>query len=183
MSETAPVLRLFYALWPTPDERALAARAAQRLTLPAAARPVAAADYHVTIAFVGATPAAALAPLRALGQAAGGARCALDFDALEYWPKPRVVVAAARSIPAEVEALWRDLHQRLAAHGFALQPKRLRPHVTLARNVNPAPPLDAPAPFRWQARTLCLVRSESGDADPAYTVLDSWPLLDEMPRG
>lgn len=183
MSAAAPTLRLFFALWPAAAERALAAGAAERLTLAAPARRVAAADYHVTIAFVGETDPAGLARLRAVGQSVGGARCTLAFDAYEYWPKPQVVVAAARSIPGEVEALWRQLHQRLAEAGFALQPKRLRPHVTLARKVTPAPLLEALAPFQWQARALSLVHSLGGAACPAYTVLDTWPLLDEMPRG
>jgi RNA 2',3'-cyclic 3'-phosphodiesterase len=175
--------RLFYALWPSEAERARTAQAAARLALGAPARGVLAEDYHVTLAFVGGVAPARLDRLRAVGAASGGRPGALCFDAYEFWPKPEVVVAAARAIPPALERLWRDVHARLAAAGFALAPKPLRPHVTLLRAVR-APPAWPPfEPFAWEARELCLVRSERGGARTAYTVVDRWPLLDEPPGG
>ena len=44
-----------------------------------------------------------------------------------------------------------DLHTSLAAQGFALAPKRLRPHVTLARHVSQSPELPALPAFTWAA--------------------------------
>lgn len=178
----APGERLFFALWPSDGERERMVAAAARLALGEPARRVVPEEYHLTVAFIGQVAAARIEAVRNIGAATAAARFALRFDAYEYWPKPEVVVAAARSVPPALERLWRDLHARLAADGFALDPKRLRPHVTLARGVRDAPALPAIPECRWDALALCLVRSAHGRGVPAYTVVDRWSLLDETPQ-
>ncbi len=167
--------RLFFALWPTDRARARLAEIAARL---ADADAVPVQNYHVTIAFVGEVPIARVAELRNVGAALRMSRCQLKFEALEYWPKPEVVVAAVRDIPSALADAWRDLHEKLAASQFALTPKRLRPHVTLARKVLQAPVLEPIVSVEWEADQICLVRSQSGNAHSIYTVVDTWPLLD-----
>jgi 2'-5' RNA ligase len=139
-------------------------------------------NYHVTLAFVGAVPGARLDELRLLGRAVQATRCTLVFDAYEYWPKPEVVVAVARVIPAALELAWSALHRHLAEAHFELAPKRLRPHISLARKVTQAPVLPAMSAFCWTPETLCLVRSETVGAESVYTVVDTWQLLDEATR-
>ncbi len=182
MSASDATQRLFYALWPTAAERERTARAAAGLPIADGARLVPPQNYHLTIAFVGDVPAAQVERLRKVGGAQACARFALSFDAYEYWPKPEVVVAAARATPAGLDALWRELHDELARAGFVLEPKRLRPHVTLARRVAAAPSLPALPAFAWKAAALCLVRSQTEAAAAVYTVVDHWPLLDETPN-
>ncbi|MDE2296504.1 MAG: RNA 2',3'-cyclic phosphodiesterase [Gammaproteobacteria bacterium] len=179
----AAVERLFFAVWPTEAQRAAMADVAARLALDPRVRRIAAEEYHVTVAFVGEVPAARIDALIAIGAASARGLCTLQFDAYEYWPKPEVVVAAARQIPASLERLWRTLHERLGAIGCALDPKRLRPHVTLARGVADAPALPSPPACAWQVAELCLMRSARGRATPAYTVVARWPLLDEPASG
>ncbi len=172
--------RLFFALRPTDREREAAAAAAAGLALGPGARPVPAENFHVTIAFVGEVAADQMEGLRSIGCASRAVRCPLRFDAYEYWPKPEVVVAAARDIPPCLERLWVELHASLAAQGLVLTPKRLRPHVTLARHVSQAPALPALPAFTWTADAFCLMRSVGGGR-ATYTVVDHWPLLDETP--
>lgn len=173
--------RLFFAIWPSAAERAAMTAAGARLAVAERSQCVAPEEYHATIAFVGEVAASRLEVVRRIGASAAGSRCSLHFDAYEYWPKPQVVVAAARTIPPSLERLWRELHVRLAALGLALEPKRLRPHVTLVRKVHDTPSLPAMPVCTWEARALCLVRSARGRAVPAYTVVEHWRLLDEMP--
>jgi len=180
MSAAPP--RWFFALWPTRFERARMAAAAAPLALEAAARRVTEDNYHSTVAFVGEADDLQAASLRRVAALSRAARFSVRFDAFEYWPKPQVVVAAAREIPPALAALWQDLHARLAADGFRLQPKRLRPHVTLAGKVAAAPLLPPMAACTWQAEEFCLLCSASGAARGAYTVVDRWPLLDAQPR-
>jgi len=120
-----------------------------------------------------------LPALLSIGAEIRAARFQLSFEALEYWPKPEVVVAAARSIPPALQALWDDLHARLAKCEFALAPKRLRPHVTLARKISQAPVPAVMSPLLWEVSNFSLVRSHLGGTHPAYTVVDTWPLLDK----
>jgi hypothetical protein len=35
------------------------------------------------------------------------------------------------------------------------------------------------SPIVWQATNYSLIRSDTGGVESAYTVLDTWPLLDE----
>jgi 2'-5' RNA ligase len=177
MSDAGSKLRLFFAVRPCPAERDSLAKAAQSLSLGLDARLVPRNNYHVTLAFIGEVAAAELATLQRIGAAQAASTLAFRFDAFEYWPKPEVVVAAARTVPDALQALWQQLHRELAVHQWALDPKRLRPHVTLARKVSQAPVLQAMSPVNWVAREFCLMRSELGAPQPAYTVVDTWPLL------
>lgn len=172
-------LRVFYALWPGTEAREAMARLAATQDAGPRPSPVPAENYHVTIAFVGSVPAARLSALRHVGAETRMARFALRFEAVEYWPKPEVIVAAVRTIPPALQALWDDLHARLAACDFELAPKRLRPHVTLARKVTQAPVPTVMSPLHWEASDFSLVRSLVGGAHSAYTVVETWPLLDE----
>jgi 2'-5' RNA ligase len=177
MSGAGTPLRLFFAVRPDPMARDALEDAARSLSLGADAKLVPRNNYHLTLAFIGEVDASQLSTLRQIGAAQVAPALALRFDAFEYWPKPEVVVAAARTIPDGLQVLWQQLHRELAAHQWALDPKRLRPHVTLARKVSQPPVLQAMSPLNWVAREFCLMRSELGAPQPAYTVVDTWPLL------
>lgn len=170
---------MFFALTPPEEVRARLVRAADALPLGTAARRVAPERYHLTVAFAGSVDAALWSAVQCVGARQRAKRFEFTLAAYEYWPKPEVVVAAARQIPTALEGLWRALHEELAALGLALDPKRLRPHVTLARQVAEEPRLPAMAALAWRADSFSLMRSETGDTGPIYTVLDTWPLLDE----
>ena len=170
--------RWFFAALPDPAVRLRIGAAAAVLPLPARGAAVPADNHHMTLAFVGAVPADGVAKLQGIGGAQRSPGFTLRFDAYEYWPKPEVVVAAARMVPPALEQLWLRLHAELATQGWASAPKRLRPHITLARNIAQAPVLPPMPAFEWSVRALALMRSEPSVGRAAYTVVDTWPLLD-----
>jgi RNA 2',3'-cyclic 3'-phosphodiesterase len=176
-------LRLFFALWPDADTRERLANAAAALRLTDGARLVPQQSYHVTLAFIGEVPSGQVAVLQQIGRSQRASGCTLKFDACEHWPEPQVVVAVAREPPAALLELWMRLRQDLALHQPAVRFNRaqpsLRAHVTLARKVAQAPVLQAMSPFEWSARSFSLVRSDTSAAHSVYTVVDTWPLLDE----
>lgn len=171
-------VRLFFAALPDPPTRERIATAVAALHLEPGAMLVPPANHHVTLAFVGEVPAAKTALLQEIGGAQRGGKFSLRFDAYEYWPKPEVVVAAARGIPPQLQRLWGQLHEDLAQHQWALDAKRLRPHVTLARKVSQAPVMQAMSAFECPVREFCLMRSDTSGARSAYTVVATWQLLD-----
>jgi 2'-5' RNA ligase len=179
MNTSGELVRLFFAALPEPGVLARLAGAADALRLGPPARLVCRENLHMTCAFIGEIPVARLADAMEIGRRQRGARFSLRFNAYEYWPKPEVVVAAARTIPAPLQALWETLHRELAVHGWALDPKPLRPHVTLARKVSQPPVLQAMSPLVWDVSGFSLMRSDTGGAQSAYTVVGSWPLLDD----
>jgi 2'-5' RNA ligase len=176
-------LRLFFALWPTDDQR----KALIALTAPGIAtidgKPVQPANFHVTLAFLGAVPGRGFADLVAIGGLAGHPRVELAFQRLEYWPKPRVVVALASKVPAAgqqiVERLWAELHPL----GFEREHRPWRPHLTLVRHVRKPPPESfgptlaarsaAVAAAGWG---LALVESSTHPEGVRYRPLADWPL-------
>jgi RNA 2',3'-cyclic 3'-phosphodiesterase len=177
-------LRLFFALWPDACMRAQIADAAAVLRFAGAARPVPQENFHLTLAFVGEVPISQLAVLQQIGDAERTvAGCLIKLDAYEYWAEPQVVVAAARETPATLIELWTRLHRALTHMLVPLRPPApLRAHVTLARKVAQAPVLQAMSPIQWRARSFSLVRSDTSGARSVYTVVDTWPLLDELPN-
>jgi RNA 2',3'-cyclic 3'-phosphodiesterase len=179
-------LRLFFALWPDADARERVAHAAAALCLTDGARLVPQQNYHLTLAFIGEVTSAQVAVLQQIGRAQRVPGCTISFDAYEYWREPQVVVAVAREPPTGLVELWMRLRQDPVIHQSALKSSRLQPslraHVTLARKVAQAPVLPAMSPFDWSARSFSLVRSDRGAARSIYTVVDTWPLLDERPK-
>ena len=174
-----PSVRLFFAAMPGAAAAGHLDAAARALPPSPSARLVPAVSRHLTVAFVGNVAATRLPALRAVGARQRTAAFRLRFDAYEYWPKPEVVVAVARLVPPALDQLWRQLHRDLAAEGWALDAKRLRPHVTLARKVAQPPVLPAMSPFDWCVDALHLVRSDTSGSESVYTVVDTWPLLYE----
>jgi RNA 2',3'-cyclic 3'-phosphodiesterase len=159
--------RLFYSLWPDEAERAALAAAAHRL-FPLAGLAVPAADLHVTLAFVGAVDAARTARFLELNRALP--TVALRFDAVEHWPKSRVLVATARVVPEGLLRGVDELWQRLDRLGVARDSRPFRPHVTLARDVRRWRGATNWLPVTWTAREIRLVRSDP-DASPRYEPL------------
>jgi 2'-5' RNA ligase len=179
-------MRLFFALWPDAGTRDRIAKAAATLDLAPGARRVPLENYHLTLAFVGEAAESQLEPLLEIGRSQRGSACTLRFDAYEYWPEPQVAVAVAPETPAATGELWHQLHEALAGRNATVKsegPKApLRAHVTLARKVTQAPVLQAMSPFCWSARSFSLVRSDTSGPQSVYTVVDTWPLLDETPK-
>jgi 2'-5' RNA ligase len=155
--------RLFFALWPDDAEREAMAAAARRL-FPLSGRPVAAADLHVTLAFVGGVDVARVAKFLALEHTLPA--IPLAFDALEHWTKPRVLVAAASQTPAALQRAVDGLWHRLDRLGIARETRPFRPHVTLARDVR-QPRNAAWPPVCWHARSVRLIESRPNN-EPRY---------------
>ena len=171
-------VRVFFALWPDADTRARIVSVTEALRLAGEARPVRQENLHMTLAFVGEVAAPRLAVLQQIGGAQRASSCTIKVDAYEYWREPQVMVAVARETPAALTLLATQLR---AASNVRQPEPPLRAHVTLARKVVQAPVLQAMSPFDWIARSFSLVRSDTSGPQSVYTVVDTWPLLDETP--
>ena len=172
----------FFAAVADVETRKRVAALASALQLPTGSRLVPPQDYHITFVFVGGIPAAQVSAVRDIGRLRRIEKFSVRLDAGEYWPTANAVVAAARSIPPALGQLWRELREELGQLGWPLDPQPLRPHVTLARKVSQAPVLPAMSAFDWPVRAFCLVRSDTGGAQSAYTVVDTWQLLDNVAK-
>lgn len=136
------VLRLFVALVPCDAHRARLGEEARRVAaLEPAARAVRPDNVHLTLAFLGAVPAAEAETVEGAlrGVAASHGPLRVRWAGLGAFPsphRPRVVWAgvAPGEGDAAVVALARSVEAALAAVGHAVDARdRFHPHVTLAR--------------------------------------------------
>jgi RNA 2',3'-cyclic 3'-phosphodiesterase len=176
-------LRLFFALWPSSALRRALAVAAGPVVAQIEGQPVPAANLHVTLAFLGSVPDPTVAHLSEIGGQGGYPAIELDFDQLEYWPKPKVLVAMPSRVPPVGTAMAERLWQRIERLGFARDTRPWRPHLTLARKIRrpppdglrfgtgQLPPTDETA--RWG---LALVESVTHPHGARYRPLAEWPL-------
>jgi 2'-5' RNA ligase len=175
-------VRLFFALWPSPTRRQALAAATARAVSQVDGRAVPPANLHVTLAFLGAVPADRLPELVLAGGQGGHRAFEFDFDRLEYWPKPKVVVAMASAAPAAGVELVEQLWQRLEPLGFPREQRPWQPHMTLVRKIRRPPPdglrfdpLPAGSvrdPTPWG---LALVESVTHPDGARYRPLAEWP--------
>ena len=189
----ANTLRLFVAVQLPDVVRAHLADAQRRLAAQQVnfrwVRPEA---MHVTLAFLGNTPAEAVPRLeRAMRDATrDAAPLRLEARGLDGFPdrrRPRVLWAGLAGDLAQLATLQRRLQERLVALGFTLEERAFRPHVTLGRapergaaGARLPVALEPPAPGRsfgaWTAREIELVRSDLSRRGSVYTTLSRAPL-------
>lgn len=174
-------LRLFFALWPTDRHRAALAESAAGAVARVAGRAVPPGNLHVTLAFLGSVPAQTFVHLVGIGGQGSWPAVSLDFTRIEYWARPKVLVAMPAQVAAAAQEVVERLWQGVEPLGFAREQRPWRPHLTLVRGVLQLPPanlemtpfqpaVDAPA---WR---LALVDSAAHPEGPRYKPLADWPL-------
>lgn len=168
-----PHLRLFFAL-PCPPQPA-AQIAFWRDSLGIKGQPVAPADLHVTLAFLGQQPQDRLPLLEQIAARLQAIRFQVQFDQLQLWHSGLLVLASSQP-PEALLHLQRELQRHLLDAGLPVESRPFRPHLTLLRRSH-AVACPVPAPFTWTADEWGLFASESGSVSPRYRLLKGWPLL------
>jgi len=175
-------LRLFFALWPSLAERNALAIATGAAVAQVDGQVVPAGNLHVTLAFLGSVPGETFAQLVEIGGQVDGPRVDLDFERLEYWPKPKVLVAIPSRTPVQGVELVERLWEGIEALGIEREMRPWHPHLTLVRRLRRPPPeglrISAGPPAsagtaRWG---LALVESTTHASGPRYKALAEWPL-------
>ncbi len=171
-----PGLRLFFALWPDSATSAALHARARALHLECGGRAMRRDTIHLTLAFLGDTPAREVERLQALAAQLEGERFALVLDHVGSWKRNRVLWTGPSILPPALAALAQDLEARLRVAGFALEERAFSPHVTLVRTARVAPAAAPLTPLRWRVTSFVLVASERSAAGAHYRVIGRWPL-------
>jgi 2'-5' RNA ligase len=159
--------RLFFALWP--DDRQ---RDSLRNTISPAVRQIEGAavlrgNWHVTLAFIGDFPEARIPALQEAARAVRVEPFRLRFDRVEYWPRPKIAVLVAQTVPSELQQLVDSLDVVLEDAEIPVEDRRFRPHVTIARRARPfeTQRLAQAAIVEWSGFKLVESLSSGGGAD------------------
>lgn len=143
-------------------------------------RPVAAANLHLTLAFLGEVSAE---KQRALATLAGRIRqpgFTLDLNDAGQWLRSQVVWLGTRQPPRGLLQLASMLRSQAARSGCYQSPQPFHPHITLLRSTAHAVPIPAPG-FNWRVPvdTFSLFCSEYARGRTRYTRLERWTLTDQ----
>ncbi len=139
--------------------------------------PVAAANLHLTLAFLGdvhTEKATALSQLAARIRQPG---FSLTLNDAGHWPRPGVVWLGTRQAPRGLLQLAALLRSQAARNGCHQSPQPFHPHITLLRGV--MQPLSLPPrdfAFSCDITQFSLFQSMQTQGRTRYHLLDSWPL-------
>lgn len=155
-------------------------------------RPVPAANWHLTLRFLGTTSAEQLAAIvRHLGAAELGRAFEVRFGGLGAFSRPRSARVLWIGITDGVErmkALARIAEDAARAAGFAAEEKAFTPHLTLSRIQPPrdvtratgdVPPLE----LRMPVREVVVFRSHLGGGPARYEGVERFGLAAPDPGG
>ncbi|MEI2266385.1 RNA 2',3'-cyclic phosphodiesterase [Erwinia sp. CGal63] len=144
-------------------------------------RPIAAANLHLTLAFLGDV---SQEKSRALCQLAARIKqppFTLRLDDAGHWPRSGVVWLGPKQAPRGLLQLAELLRSQAARSGCAQSPLPFHPHVTLLRNAH-QPVTLPPRNFSWQFRVerFALFESLFSKGRTRYRELAGWDLQQEI---
>lgn len=169
---TDDTMRLFFAL-PCPPKQA-AAICTWRDVQEFKGRPVAQANLHLTLTFLGAQPADLLEELKQLADGIEGQAFELNLNHLITLGKGFVCLRPSL-VPPALAWLAATLAERLAAQGIILDARPFLPHLTLLRQAPERVNGAAPA-FNWMVDRFVLYQSSNTPEGVRYDELGNWPL-------
>jgi RNA 2',3'-cyclic 3'-phosphodiesterase len=174
---------LFFALWPPETLRERIRTETRALTEPVGGRALPAANFHITIAFLGEVPDLRLAAALQAGAATHGPAFELILDRVEAFRRSGVLSLVPTQSPSALTEFVDQLRFNLLDREFRLRHEVFRPHVTLVRDVRRPLPAAAvaslPIPLIWRVDEFALVESQLGREGSRYSVLVRWPLTSE----
>jgi 2'-5' RNA ligase len=169
---------MFFALWPDEPARTALAALAPAIARTAGGRATAAANFHLTLAFVGDVVPDRVTALREAGRgvAAETSPFTLVLDRLGEFRAGGIAWIGAAQIPPALADIAERLARRLSAEGFDVDRRAYAPHLTLARKCR-KPPVDArDVRIAWRVGELALVRSVLRPGGPSYRDDSRWTL-------
>ena len=162
-------LRLFLAALPDAATRRRLERLRDELARPSERR-VAGGRLHLTLRFLGDTPADRLRPLvDALGRIKHPP-CALRLDRVGHFRGPRILWIGPSRPPAALRDLHDEVNGLADAAGVPAGATPFRPHVTLCRAAAPGRRPARFEPIDWTVDHCALIASHLGP-QPRYEVL------------
>jgi len=172
------MLRVFFALWPDDDARDRLAAAARDVAARTQGRAPAAANLHVTLAFIGEIAPERIDALCTIGASAAASAepFVLRLDCAGTFRGTGIAWAGASTLPPPLVDLARNLAAGLGAQGFPVEQRAFAPHVTLARRCRTPSLARLGEPIGWTVTRLALDASESAREGPRYRELTAWPL-------
>ena len=131
-------------------------------------------DLHMTLVFIG------MSDRQACLETMASRICLPPFDiqidTIDYWRRPKVLLAGASEVSAPLTALVSALNEGAAACDFTPETRPYRPHVTLSRRSLPIE-TETIEPVKWHVDEFRLAWSRDGIGTPRYQTVARWKLV------
>ena len=167
-------LRLFFALWPDVAVRERIATELAGLLGELDGRQLPAANYHVTLAFLGEVAITDLPEIQAAAQRVPVSPFELELTRTAYWPRTQIAWLGTDACPAELSSMVGALLTELYAIGINPPAEPYEPHVSLARRASGCPESRLNPPILWPVSGFSLIRSEAAATGSVYTLLEHY---------
>ncbi|MEX2976779.1 RNA 2',3'-cyclic phosphodiesterase [Serratia fonticola] len=144
-------------------------------------RPVAAANLHLTLAFLGEVSAQKELALKTQAGRITQAGFSLNLDDLGHWPRPGVVWLGSKRPPRALLQLAELLRSQAARSGCYQSPMQFHPHITLLRAATQPVAIPPGTPgWPFNASHFSLYQSSFEQGRTRYHELEQWPLADRI---
>ena len=171
--------RLFFAIeMPAPLQRQIVRWRADHFATEAG-RPVAGANLHLTLSFLGDVTDEKRQALAAMAGRIRQPGFTLTLDDAGQWLRSRVVWLGTRQPPRGLLQLANMLRAQAARSGCYQSPQPFHPHITLLRDASHAVAIPPPG-FHWAfpVKEFVLYESRFAGGRTRYTPLQRWRLTE-----
>ncbi|WP_049023081.1 RNA 2',3'-cyclic phosphodiesterase [Enterobacter ludwigii] len=146
-----------------------------------AGRPIAAANLHLTLAFLGDVSTEKQRALAAMAGRISQPAFTLHLDDAGQWLRSRVVWLGTRQPPRGLLQLASMLRAQAARSGCYQSPQPFHPYITLLRDAGQAVAIPPPG-FHWdvEVNTFALYESVFTQGRTRYTPRQRWSLGDTL---
>ena len=172
--------RLFFALDPPSTVRRKVANLQGRID--GGGRPVPAANFHVTLAFLGMQPSETMAAASAVAAGLRFPGCEIVLDTLGSFRRAGVWWLGASRVPDVLRAFQHELVDALLEADIGYDRKPWEFHLTLYRKMRKPPPTMDDIAIRWRLGGFRLVESVSVNRGVEYHTVAAWKAPGEGDR-
>jgi len=169
--------RLFFALCPSERTRKQINLLNQSIKVEGL-KKVKADNLHVTLLFLGSTPAEAEKRVRLAVENIRIQPFSLYFDQLIFWEKPKILCLTTEQYDPQLAILVDALKKLVEQCGISIEDRTYKPHITLARKARELINTEV-QPIEWRAGSFCLLESCSSAYGIDYRVLQCWDFKHE----
>lgn len=164
--------RIFFALWPTEEQRRQIEAAIAPHSSALAGKWTARDNWHVTLVFIGAFPADEIPALHAAAATVCCPEIRLELERIDYWKRPKIMCLATDRVSGELLDLVGALEKAAADFGHKPENRAYKPHMTIARKARYFEPITLAPPLELRFPAFRLIESVSMPDGVKYRPLD-----------
>ncbi len=172
VTEKQPQKRIFFALWPSNQQRQEIETAIQAFRSKLTGSWADDDNLHVTLFFVGGFPENDIPSLLTAAHKIECPSIHLKFERIHFWKRPKIICLFARSVPSELLGLVRSVESTAQMFGVEPEDRPYRAHMTIARRAKSFEPITLAQPLELHWSRFHLIESVSTSSGVKYRPLD-----------